>query len=131
MKRLLSSFSLALMVSGSAFALAPSRCPSAEALAAVGVNDAVETIGWLGLNWSNYFDTDNEWSLLVWVDVAKNKADAIKKANRVLKKLNNSGGPEREGDSWFCAYKNKKNNALVAAYTPKIKVVNPSRFIGK
>ncbi|KTC68361.1 hemin binding protein [Legionella birminghamensis] len=130
MKRLLQSCSLALLVSSSAFAFgdAPTQCPGVESLQAIGVNDARDIdLGWVALNWNNYYDTQEQWTFGIFVGDVKDKEIAIKRGNRMLKSLKSNGGPQQDSDLWFCEYTNRQGQPVAMAITPAIDPVDMIR----
>ncbi|KTD52621.1 hemin binding protein [Legionella quinlivanii] len=123
MKRVLQSFSLALLVSSSAFAFneSPEKCPSVESLQAIGISDAIDIdLGWVGLNWSNYYDTQDKWTFGIYVGQVKGKEVAIKKGNRLIKSIKSSGGPTPDGYLWACEYQNPQGQPIAMAITPPV-----------
>ncbi|WP_419419488.1 DUF4949 domain-containing protein [Legionella sp. D16C41] len=121
-------FALPLLVSHSIFALTsdkPTTCPSVEALAAIGVSDAISVTendagSWVAYQPSNSFETTNKWTLIVTSIEATNARDAINQANKALPSLNLIAGPEEVKGGWGCVYASNDYSLIADAITPPL-----------
>ncbi len=96
----------------------PKTCPSISELSRVPINIAEgdDVSGWVAYSIHNY-NTENNWMFGILIRDAKNKNDAISKANAAISRLVLFSGPTKEEneDEWGCLY---NGEYLAAAVTP-------------
>ena len=108
----------------------PEACPSIDAIKAVGVNDAGDSmLGWLAHN-INHYNTKDKWLFGTLVS-ATNKEDAIKEGNENIKQFSGVEGPQKIPDNtdntWACIYTSSDPNIFGLTITP----VPPNNWIAQ
>jgi len=122
-KSKLATLTGALVLASSTFAMTekPMACPSLVAIQGEGVTMASEILGdlYLTYNTSNY-GTPNDWYFIMGPVSAQSEANALEKANKVLKTMSSIPFPQSDEDgNWVCEYPTGSQDLEAIAVHPQ------------
>lgn len=100
--------------------LKPEKCPCVCAIKAAGVTmvEQLHDGTWVAGQDKNKFDTKEEWTFGIGFFEAKDRNEALSKANEALKTLRLVAGPTAYNGKWACTYDNAQGNHAGAITPP-------------
>lgn len=120
----------ALLIAQTVFASQePTSCPTVASFQSTGVSSAwfdQERGIWVGVEWNNKFNTENEWTLGVGEFYSDNgdTAKVISEANQAIPGLTFQSGPmegtDENGNKAYLCYYQGKRGTYAMAITPAV-----------